>query len=215
VYENGEVDAYGSAENVEPATLAEDTYIVAAQTAANGFWATTNKGNILTYAGAQYAGALDAVYSDAGVAELIGDPQKRGYRIASNDGPVYPFNLSQVGGVNNIKQPAAAASTQSGDGFWLISSSGYITSFGDASNLNSIEVGDRRVVDAATYADGMIVLINDGSVNILGSGENYGDLKQESLKSPLVDIDPTPDETGYRITAKDGTVYVFGSAKKL
>jgi len=216
VYDNGDVESYGTAAPVEEFEFAKDVRIVAAQPAANGFWTVTNRGRVYAHAGAEYSGAIDVGYISDDVAELIPAPNGRAYRIVTQDGPIYDFNVNPLPGARNFNKPvAAAAPTASGEGFWLIQPSGEIAVFGDASNFSSIDLAGEKVVDAAPYQGGLIVLTNKGRLVILGDGQDYGDLSGESLSSPVVDIDALDDGSGYRITSMDGTVTSFGSAQTL
>lgn len=214
VYDNGDIQSVGTASPTEKIELEKDAKLVGAQAAKSGFWAMSNTGHVYALAGAEYAGGLDDVYKLKQPVELMSLPNGRSYRITAKDGSVYDFNTTPItGGADHSKETAAATSTASGKGYWLIQPKGEITTFGDASYYPNIDTHGEVVVDSSVYGDGVIVLTNKGRIAILGSGSNHGDLSDLTLKSPVVDIDATND--GYRITFADGTVRSFGDARSL
>jgi hypothetical protein len=216
VYEGGTVKNFGTAPPVQKIDVADGSKILAAQPAVNGFWAMTDKGAILPVLGAQYSGGVDSVFSLIEVVELMAQPNGRAYRVAAKNGQIYDFNVTSLaGGSTNRKEVVAAASTSSGDGYWLIQPDGSISTFGDASYFPQLEIGEEVIVDSAPYADGVLVLTNNGKVSVLGEGQYHGDMSESKLSSPVVDIDGSADGQGYLITTLDGVVTQFGNAKSL
>jgi len=216
VYDNGEVVSYGTAPPAESVKLGEGSKVVDAETAQNGLWVMTNKGAVTALAGAQYAGGIDSLYRLDEAAELVAMPDGRAYRIAGKYGPVYAFNIPPISGGEQFNEEiAAVVSTNTGNGYWIFEPNGQIATFGDAAYYGNLQLADEKVVDATSYSGGVLVLTNKGRLIILGDGENFGDLAEESLVSPVIDIDALVDDSGYRIMSLDGKVTSFGSAQTL
>ena len=121
---------------------------------------------------------------------------------------------------------AGMASTPDGQGYWLVSERGRLSSFGDASSYCSgscgslsgrHEDGDGEIVGiAADSADGGYWLASEhGTVTALGGAASYGSLPT-GPRAPrfgrVTAIAATPDGGGYWLVSDRGTVAALGDA---
>jgi hypothetical protein len=111
-------------------------------------------------------------------------------------------------------QIAAVAPTPDGKGYFLASTSGVVTTFGDAHFYGDAAGLDLKAPIVAMAVDpatgGYWLLGRDGGVfsyhaPFLGSTGN------EHLNAPAVGLEATPSGTGYRLVASDGGIFDFGA----
>ena len=108
------------------------------------------------------------------------------------------------------------ASTPTGDGYWLVDSSGNVTTHGEAANFGSMggTVLNAPITHIVATSDGMgyWLVAADGGTFSFGDAQFYGSMGGMRLNAPVVDIAPTPDGKGYWLVASDGGVFSFGDA---
>ena len=108
------------------------------------------------------------------------------------------------------------ASTPAGDGYWLVDSSGNVTTHGAAVNYGSMggTVLNAPVTHIVATPDGRgyWLVAADGGTFAFGDARFYGSMGGKRLNAPVVDIAPTPDGRGYWLVASDGGVFAFGDA---
>jgi hypothetical protein len=110
---------------------------------------------------------------------------------------------------------ASMAVAGDGDGYWVMTPDGSLSSFGTASDLGQ-PAGplNQPVVDMAATPDGRgyWLAAADGGVFAFGDAGFYGSAGAMALNAPVVGITPTPDGRGYWLVAADGGVFAFGDA---
>ena len=108
------------------------------------------------------------------------------------------------------------AATPSGDGYWLVDSSGNVTPHGTAVNYGSM--GGTMLNAPVTHivathdGKGYWLVAADGGTFAFGDAPFLGSMGGMPLNAPVVDIAPTPDGKGYWLVAADGGVFSFGEA---
>ena len=110
----------------------------------------------------------------------------------------------------------AAASTVTGNGYWLVASDGGVFSFGDASFRGGLgHLRLNKPITAATASvdgGGYLLAASDGGVFAFGTARFVGSLGSTPLNQPIVAIAQTPTGNGYWLAAADGGVFSFGDA---
>jgi hypothetical protein len=108
------------------------------------------------------------------------------------------------------------AATPNGDGYWLVDSSGNVTTHGTAVNYGSMggTVLNAPITHIVATSDGKgyWLVAADGGTFSFGDARFYGSMGGTRLNAPVVDIAPTPDGKGYWLVASDGGVFSFGDA---
>jgi hypothetical protein len=108
------------------------------------------------------------------------------------------------------------APTPDGLGYWLVSASGSVYTFGDARYFGSLSPGalESPVVRLVPTPDGAgyWLLGANGGVSGFGDARFFGPGTTPSPSSPIVDMAPTPDGLGYWLVSASGSVYSFGDA---
>ncbi len=102
------------------------------------------------------------------------------------------------------------------DGYWLVSSTGSVFTFGKAGSFGSLsgKSTNGSIVSIVATADnnGYWLAGSDGSVDVFGDAFNYGNAKGIS-SAPIVAMVATPDTKGYWLVASNGGVFSFGDAQ--
>ncbi|MCI2975337.1 MAG: hypothetical protein MP439_04585 [Ferrimicrobium sp.] len=178
---------------------------MAAEPNGNGYWLVAKDGGVFNFGGAKFAGST---YSDgltglsgahplaAPIVAIIPTPNGGGYWLIAADGGVFDFGdahfygstysqgYTGLSGSHPISgHIVGGVATPSGNGYWLVSSTGAVYNFGSAPNEG----------DVATK----------GYTGLSGS---------HPLPGPIVSMAADSDGTGYWLVGSDGTVYNFGSA---
>ena len=109
-----------------------------------------------------------------------------------------------------------SASSPTGPGYWLVSSSGAVSAYGGADPLGSVKAsgGPSAVVGIASTPDagGYWLAAADGQVHAFGDAKTFGSMAGKRLAKPLVGISSSPDGRGYWLLGSDGGVFAFGDA---
>ena len=178
---------------------------MAAEPNGNGYWLVAKDGGVFNFGGAKFAGST---YSDgltglsgahplaAPIVAIIPTPNGGGYWLIAADGGVFDFGdahfygstysqgYTGLSGSHPISgHIVGGVATPSGNGYWLVSSTGTVYNFGSAPNEG----------DVATK----------GYTGLSGS---------HPLPGAIVSMAADSDGTGYWLVGSDGTVYNFGSA---
>ncbi len=115
-----------------------------------------------------------------------------------------------------IRPVVGMAATPAGDGYWLVDSSGNVTTHGAAVNYGSM--GGTALNAPITHivatrdGRGYWLVAADGGTFAFGDAPFLGSMGGRPLNAPVVDIAPTPDGRGYWLVATDGGVFSFGDA---
>ena len=107
------------------------------------------------------------------------------------------------------------APTPDGDGYWLVTSTGAVETFGDAAFHGSVGTPlNQPVVGMAATPDGggYWLVASDGGIFSFGDAHYYGSTGAIHLNQPIVGMTSTPDGGGYWFVASDGGVFNFGDA---
>ncbi len=139
------------------------------------------------------------------------------------DNPAQPVNFGNAGffgpaGGLQLNAPAVGmASTNTGNGYWIVSSDGGIFSFGDAGffgSAGSIPLNKPIVGMAATPDGGGYWLVaSDGGIFSYGDARFFGSTGGMALNQPIVGMAATPDGGGYWLVASDGGIFSYGDAR--
>jgi 3D (Asp-Asp-Asp) domain-containing protein len=108
------------------------------------------------------------------------------------------------------------ARTPSGQGYWAVTATGGVYSFGDATFFGSLGGTplNQPIVGIAATPDGRgyWLVAADGGVFSFGDAGFHGSLGSIHLNQPIVGIAATPTGGGYTMVAADGGVFSFGDA---
>ena len=125
------------------------------------------------------------------------------------------FLLTVIGNANLAGGDHVAA-TPDGNGYWMVTPTGAITTYGDAVNygsmagkpLNKPIVG----IDSMPDGKGYWLVASDGGIFSFGDAAFRGSMGGTPLNQPIVGITSTPDGQGYWMVASDGGIFTFGDA---
>ncbi len=109
------------------------------------------------------------------------------------------------------------AALPSGDGYWLVDSSGNVTTHGAATNDGSMggQALNAPIAHIVPTPDGKgyWLVASDGGIFSFGDAQFYGSMGDRRLNAPVVNMAPTPDGKGYWLVASDGGIFSFGDAQ--
>jgi 3D (Asp-Asp-Asp) domain-containing protein len=164
-----------------------------------------------------------------------GVPRASELRLTASDTPapaVVSATAGQVVGLGDAPaegQPADVAGvsttgldvvgiarTPSGQGYWAVTATGGVYSFGDATFFGSLGGSplNQPIVGIAATPDGKgyWLAAADGGVFSFGDAGFHGSLGATPLNQPIVGIAASPSGGGYTMVAADGGVFSFGDA---
>jgi hypothetical protein len=153
------------------------------------------------------------------VVGLLSSPG-HGYATVTGLGAVEPqAGFPTKGDASTIALPSvvvSAASTPSGQGYWLAGEDGSVFAFGDAAvrgstglpNLNAPIVG----IASTPTGNGYWLVASDGGIFTFGDARFHGSTGALHLNAPIVGIASTPTGNGYWLVASDGGIFTFGDA---
>lgn len=101
-------------------------------------------------------------------------------------------------------------------GYWKVSPSGGVSSFGKAVFHGSMGgcALNQPITNMVSTPDGggYWLVANDGGTFAFGDAKFYGSTGAAHLNEPVVSLAPTPDNKGYWLVASDGGIFAFGDA---
>ena len=101
-------------------------------------------------------------------------------------------------------------------GYYMVTSSGAVYTFGDAVNYGSMAGHhlNAPIVGMAVTPDGhgYWLVAADGGIFSFGDARFYGSMGGKPLNKPIVGMAATPDGHGYWLVAADGGIFSFGDA---
>ncbi len=132
------------------------------------------------------------------------------------------FSSKTGSGANDIVGGAASGT----NGYWLVTKSGTVESFGTAHSYGSVTNPVGSVIGMAATPDdnGYWVVTNAGVIYNFGDAMRFvgvsiygitGLTGTHPLNAPIVGLAPTPDGKGLYLVAADGGVFNFGDARFL
>ena len=108
------------------------------------------------------------------------------------------------------------SATKTGKGYWEVSRSGGVYSYGDAPFFGSMGATllNKPVVGMAATPDGMgyWLVASDGGIFSFGSARFFGSTGDIVLNKPVVGMAATPSGMGYWLVASDGGLFAEGDA---
>jgi len=111
---------------------------------------------------------------------------------------------------------AGMASLPSGNGYWLVDSTGAVHPHGAAVSYGSMAGSPLnqpiRHIVATPDGLGYWLVAADGGTFAFGDAGFYGSMGGQHLNAPVVDLAPTVDGRGYWLVASDGGIFAFGDA---
>ncbi|MFN3651558.1 MAG: phosphodiester glycosidase family protein [Armatimonadota bacterium] len=114
-----------------------------------------------------------------------------------------------------IPNRVGMARTPSGNGYWIVSSEGYVFCFGDAPYYGSMggQPLNQPIVGIAArpQGDGYWLVASDGGIFCFGNAPFRGSMGGTPLNQPMVGMASTADGNGYWTVAKDGGVFSFNA----
>jgi L,D-transpeptidase catalytic domain len=123
---------------------------------------------------------------------------------------------SAVGDVVGLAGPIAAiASTPDGNGYWVTSSTGQVTSEGDAIDYGSLTIPLQAPIVgmvSTPNGHGYWLVGSDGGIFSFGDAGYFGSTGAMVLNEPIVGMATTSNGQGYWMVASDGGVFAFGDA---
>jgi len=109
------------------------------------------------------------------------------------------------------------AATPSGNGYWLVDSSGGIHPHGGAVSYGSMAGSALNApinhLVSTPNGQGYWMVAGDGGIFSFGDARFFGSMGGQHLNAPVVDLAPTPDGGGYWLVAADGGIFAFGDAR--
>jgi VCBS repeat-containing protein len=125
--------------------------------------------------------------------------------------------LTAFGGSSGVGRLQRTATFFGGDGYWLVSSEGEVTRYGDAvshGDLAGINLNAPIVGMAPTRRGGGYWMVGeDGGIFSFGDAKFFGSTGHMKLNLPVVGMAATPSSRGYWFVAGDGGIFSFGDAK--
>ena len=169
-------------------------------------------------AGAPWTFAVRAISkTGAGLAGLsnavtpgLGDD---GYVVETSDGAVLGFgDVESHGGIaGEGEQAAGIATTPDGLGYWVVTTTGSVTSFGDAVFLGDTSTANVAGIASLPDGTGYWIVTKSGVVHGFGQATAYpGRLPAGAV---ITGIASSHDGKGYWLVSKNGEVTAFGDAR--
>ncbi len=111
------------------------------------------------------------------------------------------------------------ASTPSGNGYWIVDSSGAVHPHGGARAYGSMAGSPLNApinhLVSTPDGKGYWMVAADGGIFSFGDARFFGSMGGRHLNAPVVDLAPTGDGGGYWLVASDGGIFSFGDARFL
>jgi lysophospholipase L1-like esterase len=152
----------------------------------------------------------------AGAGDHVG---QAGYVLTGSDGSTFPYGDAPTAGSlgDTVLTSPVVASVETPDagGYWLVTASGQVSAFGDATNYGSVSgTLNKPIVGMAATpgGTGYWLVASDGGVFSFGDAGFHGSTGNITLNKPIVGMAATPGGTGYWLVASDGGVFSFGDA---
>ena len=160
--------------------------------------------------------ALAVAVLSAGCAGLLGTGVARASVSAPAATPKAVLTAAST--VSMSGSDVTVVPTPSGNGYWIVTSTGGVYNFGDAGSfgspvasglhLNSPIVG----AEATATGNGYWLVAADGGIFAYGDAAFWGSAAGSHLNSPIVGIARTATGNGYWLVAADGGIFTYGDA---
>jgi len=115
--------------------------------------------------------------------------------------------------INGGTKPPVVRPSGAG-GYWLVTSSGQVLSYGRPAATTAVGPG-APVVAMASTPDGLGYWLAraDGTVLAGGTATHHGDLEGKALNRPIVSMASSSSGRGYWLMGSDGGIFTFGDAR--
>jgi hypothetical protein len=147
------------------------------------------------------------------------DTTTGGYWMADAAGHVYGSNAAGLGSVAmkpHTGTVVAIASSPEGAGYYLVTSTGQVFTFGHAPNFGGLSQGTvgQTITSIAITPDaqGYYLLSATGGITIYGDARYFGPAVLPALNGQATNIAVTSDGYGYLVLSSNGIVTSFGDA---
>ena len=103
------------------------------------------------------------------------------------------------------------AATWDGDGYWIVTDSGYVAACGDAPYLGEQTTLNAPIVGIAPSPDGggYYLVASDGGIFTFGDAQFQGSTGSIHLNEPVVGMAVDPVTGGYWLVATDGGIFAY------
>ena len=158
-----------------------------------GYWMFTTKGRVLNYGDAKHFGDMSGRPLNAPVLDSIVTPTGLGYYMVAADGGIFAFGdakfYGSMGGQRLNKPVQSLVPDSDGAGYWLVASDGGIFAF-DAPFKGSMGGTklNRPVTGMVRYADGYLMVGEDGGIFSFSSQPFLGSLGDKPPARPIVSV---------------------------
>lgn len=197
--------------------LSPTIYVRKAKSGSDGYGLADANGRVFSF------GAMCSTIERAGAPEqpyvaAAATPNRRQAWYVTAAGRVEPTGSHPLLG----NAPAGSApivgiaTTVSGNGYWLASTTGDVYTIGDATFFGSL--GGTRLnrpivgITVTPSARGYWLVASDGGIFSFGDAVFYGSTGAMRLNAPMVGMAATPTGSGYWLFAGDGGIFTFGDA---
>jgi hypothetical protein len=136
-----------------------------------------------------------------------------GYLVETQAGAILGFgDVGSHGGIaGEGSVPAGFATTPSGLGYWVVSTTGAVTAFGDASFFGEASRKDVAGIAAMPDGKGYWIVTQSGAVQGFGRARTYPGKAPKGTE--IVAIASSSTGKGYLLTGINGSVTAFGDAR--
>jgi hypothetical protein len=158
-----------------------------------GYWMFTNKGRVLTFGDATSFGDMAGKPLNAPVLDSIVTPTGKGYYMVAGDGGIFAFGdakfYGSMGGQKLNKPVQSLVPDSDGAGYWLVASDGGIFAFqADFHGSMGGKALNKPVTGMVRYADGYLMVGEDGGIFNFSSKDFLGSLGGKPLSKPIVSV---------------------------
>jgi hypothetical protein len=189
---------------------------IAADRAGAGYWLVSANGSVYTFGHAHFFGSMGGKHLNKPIVGMAALPNGGGYWLVASDGGVFSFGAARfhgsMGGKHLNKPIVGMASSPTGHGYWFVASDGGIFTYGDARFFGSTgSLHLHRPIDgmaAVLGGGGYWLVASDGGIFTFGDAHFLGSLGASHL-SLVISGMATDPSGGYRMIARNGTVYQF------
>ena len=142
---------------------------------------------------------------------MLGDD---GYLVATTEGGVVGFgDVRSHGGVAGEGSNAAGiATTPAGLGYWVVTTTGSVSPFGNAAFYGQAERNNVTGIASLPNGKGYWIVTKTGAVQAFGQAKTYPGKVPSG--SDIVGIASSSDGAGYLLVGSNGAVIAFGDARQ-
>jgi hypothetical protein len=172
-----------------------------------GYYLVSQQGVVQAFGDAKNHGS-----STGSVAIGVGvDPITGGYWVAHANGTVKGFNAPNY--MPSASPAAAFTSIPSGQGYYLVSPTGQVSTFGHAQQFGSMTVPAGQTVAAiATTPTGLgyYIVTTGGEIAAFGDAQLFGPARVPA-NGPIAGMTVSTDGLGYWLTTTSGSILSYGT----